>query len=83
MGTWGTGIFDDDTGCDVRSHYRRALRAGVPGPQATDQILRDHAPSLDPFDIPVWLGLAATQTQLGQGQGLGDHRLGGGSRGLG
>jgi hypothetical protein len=49
-GTWGTGIFDDDTGCDVRSHYRRALRAGVPGPQATDQILREHAPGLDPFD---------------------------------
>jgi len=44
MGTWGTGIFDDDTTCDVRGHYRMALRAGVPGPQATDQILHDYAP---------------------------------------
>jgi hypothetical protein len=66
MGTWGTGIFDDDTTCDMRGHYRMALRAGVPGPQATDQILRDYAPGPDPFDTRVWLGLAATQTQLGR-----------------
>jgi len=66
MGTWGTGIFDDDTTCDVRGHYRMALRAGVPGPEATDQILRDYAAGPDPFDTRVWLGLAATQTQLGR-----------------
>jgi hypothetical protein len=66
MGSWGPGIFDDDTSCDVRSHYRRQLRAGVPGPQVTDQILRDYAPGSDPFDTPVWLGLAATQAQLGR-----------------
>jgi len=66
MGTWGTGIFDDDTTCDVRGHYRMALRAGVPGPEATDQILRAYAPGPDPFDTRVWLGLAATQTQLGR-----------------
>ena len=56
MGTWGTGIFDDDTTCDMRGHYRMALRAGVPGPEATDQILRDSAPGPDPFDTRVWLG---------------------------
>ena len=56
MGTWGTGIFDDDTTCDVRGHYRMALRVGVPGPEATDQILRDYAPGPDPFDTRVWLG---------------------------
>jgi hypothetical protein len=66
MGTWGTGIFDDDTTCDMRGHYRMALRAGVPGPEATDQILRAYAPGPDPFDTRVWLGLAATQTQLGR-----------------
>ena len=66
MGTWGTGIFDDDTTCDMRGHLRMALRAGVPGPEATDQILRDYAPGPDPFDTRVWLGLAATQTQLGR-----------------
>src|SRR5512132_2413433 len=66
MGTWGTGIFDDDTACDVRGHYRRALRAGVPGPEATDQLLRAYAPGPDPFDTPIWLGLAATQTKLGR-----------------
>jgi hypothetical protein len=71
MGTWGPGIFADDTTCDVRGWYRRALRAGVPGPQATDQIIRDHigAPDLaDIFDTNgrVWLGLAATQVELGR-----------------
>ena len=53
MGTWGTGIFDDDTTCDVRGHYRMALRAGVPGPEATDQILRAYAAGPDPFDTRV------------------------------
>jgi hypothetical protein len=67
MGTWGPGIFADDTTCDVRASYRRALRAGVPGPQATDQIIRDHTGGPDTFDTHgrVWLGLAATQSQLG------------------
>ena len=51
MGSWGPGIFDDDTSCDVRSHYRSALRAGVPGPQVTDQSLRDYAPALIPSTL--------------------------------
>jgi hypothetical protein len=68
MGTWGTGIFDDDTTCDVRIQYRMAIRAGVPGPQATQEILRDYTSGPDPFDHHgrVWLGLAATQSQLGR-----------------
>ena len=42
IGNLGTGIFDDDTTCEVCTHYRSALRAGIPGPELTDQILRDH-----------------------------------------
>jgi hypothetical protein len=68
MGTWGAGIFDDDITCDVRGEYREAIRAGVPGPQATDRIVRELADEPDPFWVHarVWLALAATQSQLGR-----------------
>jgi hypothetical protein len=68
MGTWGPGIFDDDVACDVRSEYRVAIRAGVPGPQATDRIIHEHADGPDPFRVHarVWLALAATQSKLGR-----------------
>jgi hypothetical protein len=68
MGTWGPGSFDDDTTCDARGHYRRALRAGVPGSEVTDQIIGDYASGPDRFDSHglVWLGRAATQAPLGR-----------------
>lgn len=68
MGTWGTGLFSDDTALDVRSDYRNALGDGLDGPTATDKVLSlYHDVVDDPDEGPsVWLALAATQWQYGR-----------------
>ena len=61
MGVWGTGIFQDDTACDIRDNYRDYLGEGLSGPAATARILREFIGSdSDSGDSGVvWLALAA------------------------
>lgn len=68
MGAWGTGIFQDDTACDVRDDYRDLLGDGLSGPEATARILSDYKSSLaDPADAGVvWLALASVQWRHGR-----------------
>jgi hypothetical protein len=68
MGAWGTGIFQDDTACDVRDDYRQHLGNGFSGPEATARVLEEYASSLsDPEQAGVvWLALAATQWRCGR-----------------
>lgn len=68
MGTWGTGLFSDDTACDIRSNYRDLVGEGLPGSQATDTLVREWADALDdPTEASVfWLSLASTQWQCGR-----------------
>ncbi len=68
MGAWGTGIFQDDTACDVRDDYRSFLGDGLSGQDATARIVKEYASSLaDPDEASVvWLALAATQWKLGR-----------------
>jgi hypothetical protein len=68
MGTWGTGLFADDTACGVRDEYRDLLMDGLDGPAATDRLLERWKESVeDPDEGPVfWLALAATQHKLGR-----------------
>jgi hypothetical protein len=74
MGTWGPGIFSNDTACDVRVAYRMALEDGLDDQAAQYQVLDEFAEVLhdDTWnDGPlVWLALAKTQWQLGR---LDDH----------
>jgi hypothetical protein len=67
MGAWGTGIFQDDTACDVRDEYRGYIGEGLSGAQATARILENYktAPD-DPDGGVVWLALAAVQWKLGR-----------------
>ena len=67
MGVWGTGIFSDDTACDVRDSYIDFVGDGVTGPETTEALLREWSPSLnDPEEAPpFWLALAATQGKCG------------------
>ena len=46
MGAWGTGIFQDDTSCDIRDDYKGSLGDGLSGPQATARVLSAHKTSL-------------------------------------
>ena len=67
MGTWGTGIFADDTAADVRGdfvHYVADLRS-VEG--ATEAIAADNGAAFDrpQDDTAFWLALALTQWKAG------------------
>ena len=65
MGTWSTGVFDDDLAVDLRTEYRSLLEQGLSGPAATDALLARGRPDED--EEPVfWIALAATQSRLGR-----------------
>lgn len=69
MGAWGTGIFQDDTACDVRDSYRDYLGAGMSGPEATARILKELGAGLmaDRHEAGVvWMALAAAQWKKGR-----------------
>lgn len=68
MGVWGTGIFEDDTACDIRDNYKDCLGDGITGPAATKWILNEFEDSLaEPSESGVvWLALAAVQWQYGR-----------------
>lgn len=68
MGAWGTGIFQDDTACDIRENYRDYLGEGMSEEDAKARILKEFGGDLvDPRDGGVvWLALAATQWKLGR-----------------
>jgi hypothetical protein len=68
MGAWGTGLFSDDVAADVRDGYRELIGDGLPGPEATDALVKQWSGALaDSEDAGVfWLALAATQWQCGR-----------------
>ncbi|MFD7983393.1 hypothetical protein ACFV4M_08435 [Kitasatospora indigofera] len=68
MGTWGTGLYADDTACDVRDAFRDALRAGADAQEAEARVLDAFAEELaDPDErAVVRLALADTQSRLGR-----------------
>jgi hypothetical protein len=68
MGTWGTGLYSDDTACDVRNDYKDILGEGVCEPEATRRLIELWKSELsDPDTAPVfWLALADVQWNLGR-----------------
>jgi hypothetical protein len=69
MGVWGTGIFQDDTACDIRDSYRDYLGEGMTGMEATTRILQEFGSGLqaDPHESGVvWMALAAAQWKHGR-----------------
>lgn len=68
MGVWGTGIFQDDTACEVRDTLRELLAEGLNPREATARVLAEFLPAdRDPgASAVVWLALAATQWKLGR-----------------
>lgn len=68
MGAWGTGIFEDDTACDVRNEYIDLLTKGVSDEEATRRVLETFAYDANDEDHAVmfWTALAATQCRVGR-----------------
>lgn len=69
MGTWGAGIFDNDTASDVKLDFLDALAAGLSVSETTRQILRicEEDAALDYDEGPlIYLALAALQMDHGE-----------------
>ncbi|MGG3892097.1 DUF4259 domain-containing protein [Metabacillus fastidiosus] len=67
MGAWGTGIFDNDTTCDVRDEFYELLEDGLSVEEATKEVLHDYLEEYDEDDLEgiswVFTGLAAAQLE--------------------
>lgn len=68
MGTWGPGLWSDDTAADVRTCYREALEDGLGDDEATTLVLTGFAAELGDEDSAgvVWLALAVSQHLAGR-----------------
>lgn len=69
VGTWGTGIFADDTAADVRDAWRAEIIDGLSAEDATVRVLETFGDWLaeDPDESVVfWLALAAAQFETGR-----------------
>lgn len=68
MGTWGPGLYSDDTACDVRDDYKDIIGDGIEEPEATKKMLAEWKSELNDIDTaPVfWLTLADVQWNLGR-----------------
>jgi hypothetical protein len=68
MGTWGPGLWSDDTAADVRVRYREALEDGLGDDEAATLVLTEFAADLGDEDTAgvVWLALAVSQHLAGR-----------------
>jgi hypothetical protein len=64
----GAGLYDDDTGADVRARYRELVADGATSEEATNALIAEWGELLDdPDDAPAfWLALADTQSKVGR-----------------
>lgn len=66
MGTWGTGIFEDDTASDVRGDFEELIENGCSGTKAREKLEKEYEFLMDDSDdAPIfWLALAAAQMEF-------------------
>ena len=63
MGTWGVGLYANDTAADVRDTWLKNLKLGASGEEATAALLQAWGKDDDPL---FWLALADTQWTWGR-----------------
>lgn len=69
MGIWGHRIFEDDRTLDIRGEFRDHIGDGLSPTAATGRLVKSYGPNKrdDAEDYAAfWLGLAATQWELGR-----------------
>ena len=68
MGTWGTGLYQNDIGEDVRDYYKDQLHRGKKGAEITKELIEIYADSIQDQDdaSQFWLALADTQWNMGR-----------------
>jgi hypothetical protein len=67
MGTWGTGLYSDDTTSEVRDQFRSHLASGLPPTEAEARILARYNSLLDDHQVAclVFFALADVEWRLG------------------
>ena len=67
MGTWGMGLFENDTASDVRSELLSTMIAHGSSPAEASQWLIDHRKRYDDPDEArvIWLAIATIQSRVG------------------
>jgi hypothetical protein len=67
MGTWDTGIFDDDVAMDARDAWEQQIASGSTPEQATRTLIEELSDYLEDGNSTstVWLALAALQLEAG------------------
>ena len=65
MGTWGTGIFDDDLAADIQGDFDQALEDGLTVKEATQRVIEAYQEVLEDEDEGpvVYLALATLQLE--------------------
>jgi len=68
MGAWGSGLYANDTTCDVRDTYMRFLQEQLSNTEAYEKTLTKFDECLqDPDDAPLfWFALADSQWKVGR-----------------
>ena len=68
MGTWGTGIFQNDVADDVRREYKNKLKTGRTDEQALAEVTAENTDFINDSDdrFDFWFGLANVMYDLGR-----------------
>ncbi|HJJ12397.1 MAG TPA: hypothetical protein OIM48_03715 [Clostridiaceae bacterium] len=67
MGTWGTGLYQDDTTCDVKEEYLNLLKIGTEPKEAMEEMIINWEDCIEDVEEgPLfWFALAETQWRYG------------------
>lgn len=67
MGTWGTGLYQDDTTCDVKEEYLNLLKIGTEPKEAMEEMIINWEDCIEDVEEgPLfWFALAETQWKYG------------------
>jgi hypothetical protein len=68
MGTWGVGIFADDSALDIRDSFRELVGAGYSSEDAVERLVSEgHLGEIDRDEVAAdWISLAVTQWKTGR-----------------
>jgi hypothetical protein len=67
VGSWGTGIFEDDVALDVRGTFEDALASGASPGEAGAAVLEEYGDALEDMDDGPIILFALADLQLGKG----------------
>ncbi len=67
MGIWGSGLYANDSTCDVRDSYMKYLQEGYKNQDAYQKVLEEYNEYIGDQDEPfLWFALAETQWRTGR-----------------